>query len=115
MTADLNGPAMPPTPIRSFVRSFVSWFDCSLAGTLVAKIFGRREIFVDAKILEKKVGVVAIVFVEKSSKSELSFRFSGRLKILQGLEGRLGTSEVLIWRSCKFLVLRTYRRASLDV
>ena len=67
------------------------------------EIFRRRENFGDAKILGKNVWVVAIVFVKKSSKSELSSRFSGRLKILQGLEGRLETSEVPIWRSCEFL------------
>ena len=67
------------------------------------KHFRRRVNFGDAKILEKKVWVVAIVFVNKLSKSELSSRFSGRLKILQGLEGRLETSEVPIWRSCEFL------------
>ena len=74
--ADLNGSAMPPTPIRSFVRSLAR----SLAGALVAKIFRRRENFGDAKILEKKVWVVAIVFVKKSSKSEPSSRFLNRLK-----------------------------------
>ena len=99
MTVDLNGSAMSPTPIRSFVRSLAR----SLAGALVAKIFRRRENFGDAKILEKKVWVVAIVFVKKSSKSELSSRFSGRLKILQGLEGHDETCEVPIWRSCDFL------------
>ena len=75
----------------------------SLAGALVAQIFGRRENFGDAKILEKKVWVVAIVFVKKLSTSELSPRFSSRLKILQDLEGRLETSEMPIWRSYEFL------------
>ena len=84
----------------------------------MTKIFRRREDFGDAKILEKKVWVVPIVFVKKSSKSELSSRFFGRLKILQGLEGRLETSEVPIWRSCEFLsvtsrfVSRNYPRHS---
>ena len=41
---------MPPTPIRSFVRSLAR----SLAGALVAKIFRRRENFGDTEILEKK-------------------------------------------------------------
>ena len=72
--------------------------------------FRQRENF------RKKVWVVAIVFVKKSSKSQLSSRFSGRLKISQGLEGRLKTSEVPIWRSCEFLsvtmtfVSKTYPR-----
>ena len=58
-------------PVRSFVRS------------LVAIIFHRRENFFGrAKILEKKVWVAAIDSVKKSSKSELSSRFLGRLKIL---------------------------------
>ena len=69
----------------------------------MTKIFRRRENFGDAKILEKKVRVVAIVFVKKSSKSELSSRFFGRLKILQDLEGHHETCEVPIWRSCEFL------------
>ena len=91
----------PSTDAASKFCSFVR----SLAGALVAKIFRRRGNFGDAKIFEKKVWVVAIVFVKKSSKSELSSRFSSRLKILQGLEGRLETSEVPIWRSCEFLRL----------
>ena len=66
-------------------------------------MFRRRENFGDAKILQKKVWVVAIVFVKKSSKSELSSQFSGRLKILQGLEGHHETCEVPIWRSCELL------------
>ena len=69
----------------------------------MTKFFRRRENFGDAKILEQKIGVVAIAFVKKSPKSELSPRLSGRLKILQGLEGRLETSEEPIWRSCEFL------------
>ena len=89
----------PSTDAASKFCSFV----CTLAGALVAKIFGRRGIFGDVKILEKKVWVVAIVFVKKSSKSELSSRFSGRSKILQGLEGHDETCEVPIWRSCDFL------------
>ena len=101
-----NGSAYASDPysfVRSFVRSFARSLACSLAGALVAKIFRRRENFGDAKILQKKVWVVAIVLVQKSSKSELSSRFSGRLKILQGLEGHDETCEVPIWRSCDFL------------
>ena len=60
----------------SFVRSFAR----SLAGALVAQIFRRRENFGGAKIFEKKVRVVAIDSVQKSSKSELSSRFLSRLK-----------------------------------
>ena len=52
---------------------------------------------------EKNIWVVTIVFVNKSSKSELSSRFSGRLKSLQDLEGDHETCEVPIWRSCEFL------------
>ena len=96
-------PCHRPLFVRSFVRSFARSFARSLAGALVAKIFRRRENFGDAKISQKKVWVVAIVFVKKSSKSELSSRFSGRLKILQGLEGHDETCEVPIWRSCDFL------------
>ena len=55
------------------------------------------------KILEMKDLIVAMISVKFSSKSGLSSRFFGRLKILQGLEGRLETSEVPIWRSCEFL------------
>ena len=69
----------------------------------ISKIFCRNRPRRPELNFEKKVWVVAIVFVKKSSKSELSSRFSGRLKILQGLEGRLETSEVPIWRSCEFL------------
>ena len=65
--------------------------------------FRRRKKFGDAKILEKKVRVVAIDFVKKSSKSQLSSRFFGRLKILQHLEGCHASSEVPIWRSYEFL------------
>ena len=89
----------PPCHRPLFGRSLAR----SLAGALVAKIFRRRENFGDAKIFEQKVWVVAIVFVKKSSKSELSSRFFGRLKILQYLEGHRETSEVQIWRSCEFL------------
>ena len=53
--------------------------------------------------LYKKVWVVAIDFVKKSSKSELSSRFFGCLKILQHLEGCHASSEVPIWRSYEFL------------
>ena len=62
-----------------------------------------RKKFGDAKILKKKVWVVAIDFITKSSNSELSSRFFGRLKILQDLEGHHETCEVPIWRSCEFL------------
>ena len=63
----------------------------------------------------KKVRAVAIDLVQKSSNFELFSRFFGRLKILQDLEGHDETSEVPIWRSCEFPVLRTYRRPSLDL
>ena len=94
----------PPHHRPLFVRSFVR----SLARSL-ARWRARRENFSSTRKFRrrenfgKKVWVVAIVFVKKSSKSELSSRFSGRLKILQGLEGHDETCEVPIWRSCDFL------------
>ena len=51
----------------------------------------------------KKKLIVAIDFLKKSSKSELSSRFFACLKILQDLEGHRETCEVPIWRSCEFL------------
>ena len=63
--------------------------------------FRRRENF------GKKVWAIAIVFVKKSSKSELSSRFFGRLKILQDLEDHHETCEVPIWTSCEFLSVTT--------
>ena len=82
---------------QNFVRSFVRSLAARRENFSSTRKFRRRENF------EKKVWVVAIVFVKKSLKSELSSRFSGRLKILQGLEGHDETCEVPIWRSCDFL------------
>ena len=56
-----------------------------------------------AKFFQNLVRVDAVDFGKKSSKSELSSRFFGRLKILQDLEGQHETCEVPIWKSCEFL------------
>ena len=59
----------------------------------VAIFFRRREtVFVRAKIWEKKVWADAIDSVQKSSKSELSLRFLGRLKFAEFTRHFLVTS-----------------------
>ena len=78
------------------------WTFKKLPPSAGAEILFRKN-FGEAKLFEKKNWVVAIDFVKKSSKSELSSRFFGRLKILQDLEGHHKTCEVPIWRSCEFL------------
>ena len=99
------------TYVRTFVRTYVLAgpirFQSTLPTTLVAQIFRRRENFGGAKIFEKKIWAAAIIFVKKSSKSELSSRFFGRLKILQDLEDHHETCEVPIWTSCEFLSVTT--------
>ena len=59
-----------------------------------AKIFRRREFFFDGtKIFEKLDRVVAIDSVQKSSKSELSLRFFGCLKISAFFGGKIQMAE----------------------
>ena len=57
----------------------------------------------DIVFFQNLVRVDAVDFGKKSSKSELSSRFFGRLKILQDLEGHHESCEVPIWGSCEFL------------
>ena len=79
LAADSIYPSISPG-VRSFVRSSAFF-----------RLFARREkncrrdvLFDDVKNLEKQDRVDAIVFVQKSSKSELSSQFLGRLKIRIG-------------------------------
>ena len=84
-------------PVRSGLRSRIGLALISVRIALTMRKFRRRENF------RKNNWALAIDFVKKSSKSELSSRFLNRLKILQDLEGHHETCEVPIWRSCEFL------------